>query len=86
MAWHVYDSKYCKALTIACCDMQSKDGATRSLFWENFHVVMAKNGAPNVNFEGLMGYNAQADWNVVRKIKIWRWKRYGDAYRVLMLG
>ena len=23
---HVYDSKYCKVLTIACCDMQTEDG------------------------------------------------------------
>ena len=25
MASHVYDSKYCKVMTIAICDMQSKD-------------------------------------------------------------
>ena len=24
---HMYDIKYYKALTIVCCDMQSKDGA-----------------------------------------------------------
>ena len=28
MACHVYDSRYCKILTIACCDMQSEDGTT----------------------------------------------------------
>jgi hypothetical protein len=27
MTCHMYDSRYCKVLTIACCDMQSEDGA-----------------------------------------------------------
>lgn len=34
MACHVYDNKYCKVLTIACCDMQYEDGARQTLFWE----------------------------------------------------
>jgi hypothetical protein len=33
LACHVYDSKYYKVLTIACCDMQFEDGATQTLFW-----------------------------------------------------
>ena len=41
-ACHVYDSRYYKVLTIACCDMQSEDGATQILFWENLNSVMAK--------------------------------------------
>ena len=31
MACYVYDSRYCKVLTIACCDMQSDDGTTQNL-------------------------------------------------------
>jgi hypothetical protein len=32
LACHVYDSKYCKMLTIACCDMQFEDGVAQTLF------------------------------------------------------
>ena len=32
MACHVYDIKYCKVMTIACCDMQSKDDVAHTLF------------------------------------------------------
>ena len=34
LACHVYDSKYCKVLNIACCDMQSEDDVVQTLFWE----------------------------------------------------
>ena len=67
MVCHVYNSRYCKVLTIACCNIQSEDGAAQTLFWKNLNVVMADNGVPNVNFKGFM-----ADWNVVRII-------YGDG-------
>jgi hypothetical protein len=71
MAYHVYDSRYCKVLTIACCDMQSEDGATQTLFWENLNDVMAENGVPKTNFKGFMTDSAQANWNTVRMV-------YGD--------
>jgi hypothetical protein len=32
LAYHVYDSKYCKVLTIACCDMQSENDVAQTLF------------------------------------------------------
>jgi hypothetical protein len=72
MACHVYDSKHCKVLTIACCDMQSEDARAQTIFWENLNVVMLENGVPNVNFKGFMADSAQANWIVVRKI-------YGDG-------
>lgn len=31
MACHIYDNKHCKVLTIACCDMQSKDAQAQTL-------------------------------------------------------
>jgi hypothetical protein len=31
MACHVYDSSYCRVMTIAVCDMQSKDVAVQSI-------------------------------------------------------
>jgi hypothetical protein len=34
--------------------MQSEDGATHILFWENLNSVMAENVVPNVNFKGFM--------------------------------
>ena len=40
LACHVYDSKYCKVLIIACCDMQSDDDVAQTFFWENLNSVM----------------------------------------------
>ena len=67
---HVYDSKYYKVLTIACCDMQSKDGSIHTIFWENLNSIMAENGASNMNFKGFMADNVHANWIVVKKIYI----------------
>ena len=71
MACHVYDNQYCKILTIAYYDMQSKDGAIQTFFWKYLNVVMIMNGVPNVDFKGFMADGAQANWNAVRMI-------YGD--------
>ena len=38
MACHVYDSVYCKVMTIAVCDMQSEDCSAQVLFWRNSEV------------------------------------------------
>ena len=51
MAYHVYDSQYCKVLTIACCDMQSEDGTIQTLFWNKLNVVMTQNSISNVIFK-----------------------------------
>lgn len=64
----MYDTKYYKVLTLACCDMKCEDDATQTLFWKYLNVVMAKNSVAHVNFKGFMADNAQANWNVVRKI------------------
>ena len=61
IACHVYDSRYCKVLTIVCCDMQSEDGLVQILFWKNLNSVMAKNGVPNVNFKGFITDSVQAN-------------------------
>ena len=68
MACHVYDSRYCKVLTVAICDMQSEDHIAQILFWENLNKVMANNGVPNVNFKGFMADSAQANWMAVRRV------------------
>lgn len=59
MACHVYNSKHCKVLTIACCDMHSKDAQTQTLFWENFNGIVLKNSDFKVNFKGFMVGSAQ---------------------------
>ena len=66
MACHVYNSQYCKVLTIVCCDMQFEDDAAQIFFWENLNYVMAENGVPNINFKGFMVDSAQANWNAMR--------------------
>ena len=68
MACYVYDSRYCKVQTIACCNMQSEDGTTQALFWKKLNVVMAENGVSKVIFKGFMTDCAQANWNTVKMI------------------
>ena len=53
--------RYCKTLTIACCDMQSEDGTTQTLFWKNLNFVMAENDVSNVIFKGFMADSAQTN-------------------------
>lgn len=80
MACHVYDSKYCKVLTIACCDMQYEDGVAHTLIWDSLNVVMTNNGVTSVNFKGFMADSAQASWNAMRKV-------HGDGHLSLpMVG
>ena len=40
MACHVYDSLYCKVMTIDVCDMQSEDCTAQVLFWRNLNSVV----------------------------------------------
>ena len=68
MACHVYDSKYCKVMTVALCDMQSEDAEAQELFWTNLNKVMLENGVEETNFKGFMADSAQANWHAVRKI------------------
>jgi hypothetical protein len=68
MACHVYDSTYCRVMTIVVCNMQSEDAAAQSVLWKNLNVVIAKHGVPNPKFKGFMADSAQANWNAVRVI------------------
>jgi hypothetical protein len=54
MACHVYDSTYCRIMTIAVCDMHSEDAAAQSVLWKNLNVVVAKHGVPKPKFKGFM--------------------------------
>jgi hypothetical protein len=66
MACHMYDSAYCKIMTIAICDMQSEDVAAQTVFWRNLNAVAERHGVENPNFKGFMADSAQANWNAVR--------------------
>ena len=66
LACHVYDSTYCRVMTIATCDMMSEDCDAQILFWRNLNAVMERNGVAAPNFKGFMADSAQANWNAVR--------------------
>ena len=68
MAFHVYDNKHCKVLTIACCDMQSEDAHAQTLFWAILYDVMLENNVLKVNFKGFMADSSHAKWNKLRKV------------------
>ena len=68
MACHVYDSTYCRVMTIACCDMQSEDKDAQVVFWKNLNAVMERHDVPHPQFMGFMADSAQANWNAVRII------------------
>jgi len=66
IACHVYDSGFCKVMTIAVCNMQFKDTEGQVIMWRCLNRVMEKNGLPNTNFKGFMADSAQANWNAIR--------------------
>jgi hypothetical protein len=68
MACHVYDSAYCRVMTIAVCDMQSEDVAAQMVLWKNLNDVMGWHGVPEPKFKGFMADSAEANWNAVRVI------------------
>jgi hypothetical protein len=68
MACHLYDSAYCRVMTIAVCDMQSEDAAAQMVLWKNLNDIMARHGVPEPKFKGFMADSTQANWNAVRVI------------------
>ena len=59
MACHVYDSKYCRVMSIVVCDMQSKDTIAQTIFWKNLNAVVARHDISNPKFK--------ASWQIVRR-------------------
>lgn len=66
LACHVNDSKYCKVMTIAVCDMQTEGTEGQMIFWNCLNNVMKDNDVPNPNFKGFMCDIAQTNFNVVQ--------------------
>jgi hypothetical protein len=58
-ACHVYDSCYCKVMTIALCDMMSETHDAQAYLWHGLNGVMVEHGVHNVNFKGFMADSAQ---------------------------
>jgi hypothetical protein len=61
MACHVYDSAYCRVMTITVCDMQSEDAVAQMVLWKNLNDVMARHGVPEPKFKEFMADSAQAN-------------------------
>ncbi len=61
MVCHVYDSRYCKMMTIIVCDMQSKDTKAQQIMWTKLNGTMFKHRYVEPNFKGFMVDNAQAN-------------------------
>jgi hypothetical protein len=68
MACHVYDSAYCRVMTIVVYNMQSNDATAHMVLWKNLNEVMARHGIPKPKFKGFMADSTQANWNVVKMI------------------
>ena len=66
MTSHVYNSTYCRVMTIATCDMQSEDCKAQILFWQNLNLVIERNGVEAPNFRGFMADDARLNLNAVR--------------------
>jgi hypothetical protein len=61
MACHLYDSTYCRVMTISVCDLQLEDAAAQTILLKNLNVIVAKHGVPEPKFKGFMADSAQAN-------------------------
>jgi hypothetical protein len=61
----VYNSVYCKVLTITIYDMKYESTKVQCVMWTKLNQVMLRFGLANPNFKGFMVDNAHANWNVV---------------------
>ncbi len=54
MVCHVYNSAYCKMMTIAVYDMQYEDMEAQQVMWKKLNDTMQKHDFSKLNFKGLM--------------------------------
>ncbi len=66
MACHVYNSTYCKVMTIVVCDMQFEETKVQQIMWTKFNEMKQKHDFPKSNFKGFMANNTQANWNAIK--------------------
>jgi len=55
MLYHVYDLVYCKVMTIAICDMQSKDTKAQQIMWTKLNDTMLKHMFLKIEFQSFHG-------------------------------
>jgi hypothetical protein len=65
MAYHIYNSIYCKVMTTTVCDMQSKDMEAQCNLWRKLNVVLKKKGLGIPVFKGFLVDGVQVNSNVV---------------------
>ncbi len=65
MAYHIYDSVYCKVMTIVVYDMQSKDMEAHCIWWRKLNAIIFKKRLGMPIFKGFMANSAQANKNVI---------------------
>jgi hypothetical protein len=61
MAYHNYDSIYCKVMMITVCDMQSKDIKAQCILWKKLNVIIEKKGLGMPIVKGFMVDGVQAN-------------------------
>jgi hypothetical protein len=66
MAYHAYDLVYCKVMTIAVCDMQSKVMEAQCILWRKLNAIVQNKGLGTPISKGFMMNGAQANWNAVQ--------------------
>jgi hypothetical protein len=66
MACPIYDSIYCKVMTIVICDMQFEDTNVQCILWRKLNATIERKGLSMLTFRGFMVDGGQANWNVVR--------------------
>ena len=67
-ACYVYDSRYCKVVTIALCDMMSETDDAQTYLWHGVDGAMVEYEVHNVNFKVFMADSIHANRNVVCEI------------------
>ena len=58
----MYDSTYCRVMTIAVCDMQLEDAAVQMILWKNLNVVMARHDVLSP-----IRQSSRDSWRIVRR-------------------
>ncbi len=57
MAYHVYDSPYCKVMAIVVYNTQFEDMEAQQVMWIKFNDMMLKHKFLKLNFKGFMADN-----------------------------
>lgn len=66
IACHVYNSGYCKVITIEVCNMLLEDIEGQVIMWRCLNKVLETNDLPNPNFKGFMVNSTQVNWNGIQ--------------------